>query len=324
MKSLPKDKAGRSFRSRPHNLKDCRQRDADFPRPTKRRRSAEVITDPISEAGRVIDGWKPGYPFARYRWSHRSSRAKLCKCSAPKIFNPGLPWLPAKPQALAPCPGFETRFRRCRSRGCPPQETLLVKACIPQHFSKELRLCFRRTGARNHIGVRLIRRLPQDLREDLIPALPAELRMEHGILHLQFALDLKWQGVHVCIPERVTQPFAVAQQNFDLHTFPLSVNNLGFSCSDKCAHELAVHQRSDRVHVNALVGSGTHARPRRIGPRRFDLDGVESGIPELRSVFRVLQRAGDAAYPQENVLAHLGRNIAVYHYVRHREASARL
>src|SRR5271157_5508486 len=103
---------------------------------------------------------------------------------------------------------------------------------------------------------------------------------------------------------------------------PLTFRWLRLLRPDKRAHELAVHERSDRVHVNALVGEERSRVLDVIFPRGFDLDGLESGVRQLRGVLRVLQRARDAANPQQPAVAHLPRHVAMYHDVRHSEAAA--
>ena len=161
----------------------------------------------------------PGTP--RYRWletriavralsigSSLLPRQSFASVQRPK----SQPWTAiASREATSSCTllWIRDKLPRCRSRARPPQENASRRSphsatpferasLVLQARSRPMQ----QKTAERQAG--LTRRLPQDLRENLIPALPAELRMKYGILHLQLAFDLKWQGVHVCISERVT------------------------------------------------------------------------------------------------------------------------
>ena len=54
----------------------------------------------------------------------------------------------------------------------------------------------------------------------------------------------------------------------------------------------------------------TRARPRRVHARGLDADVLEARRGELACIFRILERAGDAARPEQNLLADLLRHLA--------------
>ena len=94
--------------------------------------------------------------------------------------------------------------------------------------------------------------------------------------------------------------------------------------ADERAEELAIHLRSDRVHVNAGLGQEL--------PRIFDvvdargLDGsiLEACAGQLCDVVVFFESAGDAAHPEQHALAHRFGHAAAHDHIGDSETAAGL
>src|SRR5271165_6366534 len=69
------------------------------------------------------------------------------------------------------------------------------------------------------------------------------------------------------------------------------------------AHELAVDERRDRVNVDPLAGKEFARVVDLVDAGRLDADRLEPGGGELHPVVVFVERAGDAADPEQHVAA---------------------
>src|ERR1700752_614155 len=89
--------------------------------------------------------------------------------------------------------------------------------------------------------------------------------------------------------------------------------------SNERAHEFAVDERRDRIHVDALAGEGFTRVVDLVDARRFDADRLEPGNGKLQTVVVLFERAGDAAGPKQDVAAQLFRNSSARNDIGHGE-----
>src|SRR5271166_1708622 len=86
------------------------------------------------------------------------------------------------------------------------------------------------------------------------------------------------------------------------------------------AHEFAVDERRDRILVDALAGKELARVVDLVNAGRFDTDRLESGRDELDLVVVFIERAGDAADPEQHVATNAFRNRSAGDDIRDREA----
>src|SRR5688572_4649907 len=84
---------------------------------------------------------------------------------------------------------------------------------------------------------------------------------------------------------------------------------LGLPCADEGAGYAPLDGRRDGVDVESRVAQKAARVFHVVDPRRLDLDLVETGGLELRSVLRLGERASDASAPQLHRSPHFGRNL---------------
>src|SRR5215470_5144989 len=92
------------------------------------------------------------------------------------------------------------------------------------------------------------------------------------------------------------------------------------------------HERADELAVDGGDGVGTESGAGqklaralgRVNPGRLHVDVLEPGLRELGAVLGLLERAGDAADPQLDATADLGRQLAAHDDVGDGEPSAGL
>src|ERR1700689_1691798 len=73
----------------------------------------------------------------------------------------------------------------------------------------------------------------------------------------------------------------------------------------KRAHELAIYQRRNRIHVDVLAGQKLAGILNSINPGWFNLNFLEARSRKLAAVIILFQRAGNAAHPKQHALANL-------------------
>src|ERR1700694_604603 len=101
------------------------------------------------------------------------------------------------------------------------------------------------------------------------------------------------------------------------------VRSLWFQRAHKCAHELFIDLRCDRVHVNARRREELSSVLDAIDSRRLDLDLLKSGGGQLPAIFIFFQSSGDATDPCQHTLTHFRRHLAARDHVGNSELSAR-
>ena len=90
------------------------------------------------------------------------------------------------------------------------------------------------------------------------------------------------------------------------------------------AHEFALDERRDRVHVDALAGEELARVVDLVDARRLDADRLKSGGGELDVVVVFIERARDAARPRAERRGESLRDCSAGDDVGHSEAPARL
>src|SRR5271166_4068079 len=82
------------------------------------------------------------------------------------------------------------------------------------------------------------------------------------------------------------------------------------------AHELAFDLRRDRVDIDALAGQKLASVLHIVDPSRLDPDRLESRGLELPAINALVQRAGDAASPEQDVATNLLGDCAARRDIR--------
>src|SRR5271157_6397232 len=90
------------------------------------------------------------------------------------------------------------------------------------------------------------------------------------------------------------------------------------------AHELAVHQGRNRIHVDATAGKLFTRVLNAVNSRWFHGDSFKPRTSELRQVGVLLQRSRHAPDPQLHAAPNDGGNLPAHHDVGDREPSAGL
>src|ERR1039458_968121 len=84
----------------------------------------------------------------------------------------------------------------------------------------------------------------------------------------------------------------------------------GLHGADEGAHEFSVDFGGDGLHVDARLGEELAGVLNAVDAGGFDGDLVEAGGGQLGAIFVFFKRAGDAADPQQDAAADLGKHLA--------------
>src|ERR1700693_2675024 len=89
----------------------------------------------------------------------------------------------------------------------------------------------------------------------------------------------------------------------------------GLHGANERAHELTVYLRRNGVNVNSFAGEEIAGVPDTKNTSRFHGDLLETRGRQLGSIFVFLQRPGNTAHPQEDILPDLRQHFAPGYYI---------
>src|SRR5262245_31413553 len=90
------------------------------------------------------------------------------------------------------------------------------------------------------------------------------------------------------------------------------------------AHEFSVNERRNLFHVESGCGKKIARFFHFVNARRLDVYAFKARAKKFVAVFKFLERACDAANPEFDTLANVGRNFAAHDNVGNRESPAGL
>src|SRR6185437_7087762 len=79
----------------------------------------------------------------------------------------------------------------------------------------------------------------------------------------------------------------------------------GLHCPNKCAHDFAVHLRSNRIHVNSRCRQELSRVIHSINASWFNRDLAESRHPQFRAILVFIECTGDASDPEQHAFSNL-------------------
>src|SRR5678816_4902721 len=97
-----------------------------------------------------------------------------------------------------------------------------------------------------------------------------------------------------------------------------------FNGADECAHELAVHLRSNRVSIDPLSGKDVTGILGAIDAGRLNIDLLESCGSQLLAIRNIFKSAGDTANPKKNAAPNLREYFTLRHDIGHGKAATGL
>src|SRR5215469_7646788 len=99
---------------------------------------------------------------------------------------------------------------------------------------------------------------------------------------------------------------------------------LWFDRADECAQELPIDLRCYRIDIDVLGVEKVTGVFDPIDPRWLNINLLESGRCEFRSVLVLFHRSSDAADTQQDVLANLRQNLTTGDDIRDSESASGL
>jgi hypothetical protein len=97
---------------------------------------------------------------------------------------------------------------------------------------------------------------------------------------------------------------------------------LGLQGTHEGAHELAVHLRRKRIHIDVLAGKKLASVLYAVYSGWLNLNVLEPGRRKFGAIFIFFESTRNAANPEKDTTANLRRHLTASHNIGHGKASA--